>query len=235
MLRRGEDRGRSRGSLALLPSPLLGPAVWGPVAELLRQRGWATTAAAIPAGLRTPDEVLTAFASTVSALDSPVLVAHSNAGLFVPGLADRQDVPAAVFVDAGLAGDVEQVPLAPPDFLTFLAGLADASGTLPPWPTWWGSSSFESLVPDLSLRAAVAREARSLPLSYFQACLPIPSGWERMPCAYLAFGDTYAAEREEAVRRGWPVRTLDGRHLHMLVDPEAVADAIEDLVQQLTS
>jgi hypothetical protein len=81
----------------------------------------------------------------------------------------------------------------------------------------------------------MGHEARSLPLSYFQACLPVPSGWERMPCAYLAFGDTYAVEREDAVRRGWPVRTLDGRHLHMLVDPDAVAEAIEDLVQQLTS
>jgi hypothetical protein len=104
---------------------------------------------------------------------------------------------------------------------------------LPPWTTWWGSSSFDSLVPDPALREAVGREAQPLPLAYFRSSLPVPSGWDRMPCAYLAFGDTYAEERAEAVRRGWPVRTLDGRHLHMLVDPDAVATVIEALLTRV--
>ena len=47
--------------------------------------------------------------------------------------------------------------------------------------------------------------------------MPTPPGWERLPAAYLAFGDTYADERAEAVRRGWPVETLPGLHLHQLV------------------
>lgn len=225
------DRGRA--SLVFLPSPLLGPATWSPVADLFEQQGRSTMIAPCPQGPLTPGDVQEAFDRALSGLDVPVVVAHSNAGLFVPWLADRHRPGAVVLVDAGLPGDVEQVPLAPPEFLEFLARLADDSGMLPPWTTWWGSSSFDTLVPDPALRQAVAREAQSLPLAYFRNSLPVPPGWDRMPCAYLAFGDTYAAERSEGVRRGWPVRTLDGRHLHMLVDPDAVAAAIEDLIMRV--
>lgn len=222
--------GRSAAALVLLPSPLLGPATWAPVADLLGQRGRSTTIAPVPQDVRAPGDVQEVFDRALSGLDAPVVVAHSNAGLFVPWLADRHRLSAVVLVDAGLPGDVEEVPLAPPDLQEFLAGLADDSGMLPPWTTWWGSSSFDSLVPDPALRQAVAQEAQSLPLAYFRGSLPVPSGWDRMPRAYLAFGDTYAEERAEAVRRGWPVRTLDGRHLHMLVDADAVATAIGDLL-----
>jgi hypothetical protein len=63
--------------------------------------------------------------------------------------------------------------------------------------------------------------------------VPSPPGWETLPTAYLAFGDTYAEERSTAERRHWPVRTLPGEHLHLLVDPEAVTDALLELIAGL--
>jgi hypothetical protein len=58
----------------------------------------------------------------------------------------------------------------------------------------------------------------------------VPAGWDNRPGAYLAFGDTYATQRQEAVSRGWPVSTLPGGHLHHLADPERVAAEIDGLL-----
>jgi hypothetical protein len=58
----------------------------------------------------------------------------------------------------------------------------------------------------------------------------VPAGWDQVPAACLAFGDTYAAERGEAARRGWPVNTLAGAHLCQLIDPAVVAAEIPTLM-----
>jgi hypothetical protein len=64
----------------------------------------------------------------------------------------------------------------------------------------------------------------------------VPDAWVKVAgarCAYLAFGDTYAAETARARQAGWPVTVLDGGHLHMLVDPDEVAAAIVGLLAYL--
>ena len=173
------------------------------------------------------------FDAVLRDVEEPVLVAHSNAGLFVPWLAGRHRIAAGVFVDAGLPKGSGAVALSPPSFYDSLRGKADESGLLPPWTDWWSSSDVSSLVPDSRMRAAVSEEAQRFPLSYFRGTVPVPAGWDRLPCGYLAFGDTYAEERQDAVDRGWPVRTIAGRHLHMLVDPETVSATIVDLLAML--
>ena len=89
------------------------------------------------------------------------------------------------------------------------------------------------LFPGAEGRAAVEREQQRLPLSYFEGSLAAPGGWDERPGAYLAFGDTYSAERDAAARRCWPVRTLPGEHLHQLNDPAQVSDALVALLDQL--
>ena len=59
------------------------------------------------------------------------------------------------------------------------------------------------------------------------------AGWDDRPAAYLAFGDTYATERAAAAERGWPTRTMPGRHLHMLVAPAAVVTQLESLLAEI--
>lgn len=219
-------------ALCLLPSPLLGPSCWRPVAEVLSSDGWPVTSVPQRA-IRTLEDALTAYLAAIPPDRSVVLIPHSNAGLFVPSLAAKRRVAGCVFVDAGLPGAVDHVPMIPARFYDMLAEKADASGLLPPWTQWWDGEDLSVLFPDARTREVVESEQRRLPLAYFRESVPIPSDWPSAPGAYLSFGDTYAAERARAAAWGWPVTTLPGEHLHMLVDPVSVARAIADLIAGL--
>lgn len=201
-----------RVTYLLVPSPLLGPAAWAPVAEILEARVVEVDAVAEAAAGRS----------------DVVLVVHSNAGLYAPSLAARIGAQATVYVDAALAGDGPDTALAPPRFLEFLTGLADDDGLLPPWTQWW-EEGIDDLFPDAATRAAVEAEQPRLPLSYFTSRVPVPAGWADRPSAYLAFGDTYAEEIAFAHAHGWPVTGIPGRHLHQLIAPAEVAAAITEL------
>ena len=48
--------------LVLLASPLLGPAVWAPVAAVLRARGWSVLVPPAYRSVSTPEDVLEALA-----------------------------------------------------------------------------------------------------------------------------------------------------------------------------
>ena len=161
-----------------------------------------------------------------------VLVPHSNSGLYVPALAAERRVVAAVFVDAGVpAFEGGAAALAPPAFLDFLATLADDTGVLPPWTRWWPDDDTAGLFPSRAAREQVEWEQHRLPMAYFRDSVPVPAGWaDDLRCGYLAFGETYADERRRAAEAGWPTRTLEGRHLHQLVAPDAVAAAVTDLL-----
>lgn len=213
----------------LLPSPLLGPAVWRPVAELLTERGHSVVVVGYPEQIRSPTDVVDALLAQVPD-DELVLVPHSNAGLYVGALAGSRPVRAVVYVDAALPGDEETTPTAPDSLREHLAGLADDEGLLPPWTRWWPEDEVAGLFPDPGTRETVEREQRRLPLSYFEAQVPTPPAWRTVRSTYLSFGQTYAGERARAERAGWPLATLPGDHLHMLHDPHAVADAVERAV-----
>ncbi|MBT2514654.1 hypothetical protein [Arthrobacter sp. ISL-30] len=220
-------------SLALLPSPLLGPAVWQPVADVLTDNGWQTVTCAAPTRLGTGQDVLDAFLAALPTDRNLVLVPHSNAGAYVPALMQHRPVVAAIFVDADLPPARGRVPLAPPAFLDLLRDKADGKGLLPMWSNWWDEAETAALFPDTDTRARVEREQHRLPLSYFEGSLPVPAGWDERPGAYLAFGDTYGRERDEAERRHWPVSTLPGQHLHLLNDPAQVSAKLVDLMSRL--
>ncbi len=220
-------------SLVLLPSPLLGPSVWRPVARVLADLGWHTVIGTVPEPVLRGEDVLDAFLAALPVDRDVVLVAHSNAGAYVPELAVRRPVVAAVFVDAVLPPRNGRVPLAPPAFLEVLREKADDDGLLPPWTSWWDEVEVAALFPNAQSRAAVEQEQQRLPLSYFTQALAVPPGWDKLPGAYVAFGDTYAADRDAAAQRGWPVRTLPAGHLRQLHDPDQVADTLLALLGQV--
>lgn len=164
-------------TLVLMPSPLLGPAVWQPVAAELTRGGWPVQiVAASTTPPRTCADVVSHVLSAVPGDRDVVLVPHSNAGLYVPALVTRRQVVGAVFVDAGLPPKTGDVPLAPPQLFTLLADKADADGLLPPWTTWWDESDVAALFPNPEVRARVEREQPRVPLSYFSARLSVASG-----------------------------------------------------------
>jgi pimeloyl-ACP methyl ester carboxylesterase len=163
-----------------------------------------------------------------------VLVAHSNAGLFIPvitaALPDR--VRGCIFVDAALPPPSGSVPVAPPELLALLRRKA-SGGLLPQWTDWWDEEDVAPLFPDQETRQAVIQEQPRLPLSYYETSVPVPTGWDAQPCAYLLFGPPYDEMATEACGRGWILKQLPGGHLHQLVDPGGVARLLLAITDQL--
>ena len=219
-------------TLVLLHSPLLGPAVWGPVGAELALRGYPVQVMSAPSGPpRTFGDVMDHFLSEVPSDRDVILIPHSNAGLYVPALVEHRNVMGVVFVDAGLPPRAGGVPMAPPELVAILADKVDGDGLLPPWTTWWDEADIAELFPSPRVRASVEREQPRLPLSYFSARLSIPSGWDSdLAGAYLAFGDTYIAHLRHAAEHGWPTATMLGSHLHQLMDPVAVTRELQTLL-----
>ena len=220
-------------SLALLPSPLLGPSVWRPVARLLAAQGWNTVTCLPSAAVLSAQDVLAAFLDALPAHQELVLIPHSNAGAYVPALTTHRSVAGIVFVDAVLPPQRGRIPLASQASLAFLRGKADADGMLPIWTDWWEEAEVAALFADSETRARLEQEQPRLPFSYFEDSLPVPEAWDDRPAAYLAFGETYNREREEAERRQWPVITAAGRHLQLVNEPQQVATDLVNLMNRI--
>jgi hypothetical protein len=220
-------------SLALLPSPLLGPSVWRPVARLLAAQGWNTVTCLPSAAVLSAQDVLAAFLDALPAHRELVLIPHSNAGAYVPALTTHRSVAGIVFVDAVLPPQRGRIPLASQASLAFLRGKADADGMLPIWTDWWEEAEVAALFADSETRARLEQEQPRLPFSYFEDSLPVPEAWDDRPAAYLAFGETYNREREEAERRQWPVITAAGRHLQLVNEPQQVATDLVNLMNRI--
>jgi pimeloyl-ACP methyl ester carboxylesterase len=220
----------------LIHSPLVGPTTWLPVADELVRRGreavvpslLGVAAAPAPQWSQVPEVVRAATANTAAPV---VLVGHSGAGLLLPAIADALtvEVAALVFVDSFLPPANGSLRLAPPGLMDQLRALA-ADGVLPPWSSWFGEAMRE-LVPDDRLRATLTEEMPRLPLSYFEASVPLPGGWRSRPCAYLLFShEPYAESAAQAREQGWPVAETPGAgHLAMASGPIAVTDGLLDL------
>lgn len=216
-------------------SLLLGPLTWAPVATRLASLGMVT---AIPSlvGVTVLEEppfwprVVGKVKEAVEQLPpgEPILiVAHSNAGLFVPVIAHavRPPVAGCLFVDATLPARTGASPATTPERLHQLRSMA-TDGRLPRWTTWWPEDEVARLFPDPQTRSAVTAEQPRLPLSYYEQKIPVPAGWDDRPCGYLLFGPPYHHLAQEARERGWDVEQVPGEHLHQLVDPDAVAQRI---------
>ena len=212
-----------------IPSPLLGPECWAPTARVLEQDGRRVRVPSLhgvsssgppfwPAGV---DEIVRTVGD-----ERVVLVPHSNSGLYVPAVVEALGdlVRGVVFVDAALPGAGHVSPRA------FLEGLVGPDGLLPPWTSWWEPADVAALFPDAEVRARVEAEQTRMPLAYWDHVPPAATGWDhRTPCAYVWFGAPYDTAAQQASADGWPTRHVPGNHLHMLVDPNAVASAVLDL------
>jgi hypothetical protein len=218
----------------LVHSPSVGPLTWAPVAE--RMPG-----SVVPSLLHVAESgppfwpaVAGAVADAIGRLPDDtkvVLVAHSNAGLFVPAIvgASGRTISACVFVDAALPARRGPTAVASPANLAFLRDLAGPDGRLPGWTSWWDDAEIAPMFPDAATRRAVEAEQPRLPLAYYEQPVPAPAGWDDRPCGYLLFGPPYDEVAADARGRGWPVEHVAGRHLHQLVDPGAVAAGIRRL------
>jgi hypothetical protein len=229
-------------AFVLVHSPLLGPMSWLPVAQELGRRGRGAVVPSLlgvadapePQWRYVPDAVRTATRD----LRQPIVLAgHSGAGVLLPVIADALAVGVAglVFVDSFLPPPAGELPLAPPEFSDQLRAMA-TEGVLPPWSHWFGPEAMTELAPDERLRAHLEAEMPRLPLSYFEATVPLPDGWpRRYSCAYLLLSATpYGQSATEARSYGWPTIEIHGaHHLATATNARAVTQALLDLETSL--
>jgi hypothetical protein len=228
-------------AFVLVHSPLVGPTSWVPVAQELERRG---RVAVVPSLLGVADapepqwrHVPDAVRMATSRLDRRILlVGHSGAGLLLPVIAGASDneVAALVFVDSFLPPPAGRLPLGSPALMDRLRAMA-IDGVLPPWSHWFGADAMRELVPDERLRAYLEAEMPCLPLSYFEATVPVPDDWPHSPCGYVLLSVApYGNSAAEARAYGWPVIEIrDVQHLAIATDPIAVTEALLELERSL--
>jgi hypothetical protein len=224
----------------LVHSPSVGPSTWLPVADRLVSAGYQ---ARVPPVLGACEGAPPYWPRVVDAVhddldqvpaDAPlVLVAHSNAGLFLPAIRSglARPVIGSIFVDAALPARSGPTPVASPEMLDFLRPLA-VEGRLPRWTDWWQEADVAPMFPDAQTRQTVIAEQPNLPLAYYEQAVPVPDGWDDHPCSYLLFGPPYDELAAEARERGWRVAHLPGLHLHQIVDPEGTTRHLLELADE---
>lgn len=219
-----ESAGRT---FVLLPSIFLPPLVWGPVATELRALGLECVIAQLERPPATAAELLALYRRSLPPSGDVVLVAHSNAGNYVPLLSGTDNVVGAAFVDAVLPAPGYQ-PVVPPAFAHEVAPLA-LGGVLPPWSGWFGKDVLAELIWDADAREEFRAAQPQVPATYLSECVEVPAWSSSVPCGYLGFGDTYAEEIARAQALGWPVTVIDGGHLHLMNSPTVVASWLDSL------
>ena len=228
--------------LVLVHGPLTGLLTWSLVASALWEAGIDVIVPGLHDDPSDPrpcwEQHVEAVAASVGQLseeEAVVLVGHSGAGVLLPaiGAAVAQPVAGYVFVDADLPRDgASRLDAFPSEEARAAFRARAVDGMIPPFD----EALLRPLIPDPRVRAEFRAELRSVPLTVYEEPIPVPPAWPDAPCAYLAFRGSapiYAAAIEEARRDGWPLARLDGAHFHLLVDPEAVAEALLDLVDAL--
>ena len=235
-LGRDENQYVSTPTFALIHSPLAGPATWAGVAGELRARGAQVVVPDIRAAAEQGGTVGDVVAAAAAQLPDAelVMVGHSGAGVLLPAIAATSGRPAAgyIFVDAHLPPGSGEIPVAPEGYVELIAPLA-VDGVLPRWADWW-ATALERLVPDRAMRAALRADMPQLPLRYFSGTVRIPTGWTAVPAAYVRLSEAFEAVAADAEERGWPVVRFAGGHIHMAVDPAAVATAILSVLPIMT-
>ena len=234
--------------IVLVHSPLTGPEAWGELPAVLHERGREVVVVDLADDDQSPFAsrfVVRAAVQVRDAVnDSPaILVGHSGAGVLLPPLgaarrAARAAVAGYVFLDAGLppARPVSQLDLIRGEGSTFaqeLEALLESDGRFPDWT----DDDLRELVPDDAARSALLASLRPRGADYFTEVLPVVADWPDAPCGFLRLSPTYDGPARQAAQRGWPVVNgpddRPGGHFAMLVDPQAVADDLEMLLQSL--
>lgn len=220
--------------LILLHGPLVGPAVWRPVAAEAARRGIEAIVPVLP-DLAAPfyPRLAQAVADQLPGEGQGVLVAHSAAG----GLATSVVAAAAgrvslvVYVDAILPHPGRSWFETAGDGFAAMVRAKAADGLVPPWDQWFPAGAIAGLIEDPAARSAFEAELRPIPEAFLdepapELDLPDPVGW-----AYLRLSKVYEDEARLARHEARPTLRLDLHHLATITHPGEVLSSIVNLVR----
>jgi len=212
----------------LVHPPLLGPAVLGPLADVLRSRGHDVAVPDLRSALDRSAGWVDRW-SAAAALMGPAetVLGFSGAGVTLPAVAVEVGAFRVVWIDAHLPARAGET-VADDDIRARIPALLGPDGRIADWTTWWGPDGFDELIPDADLRAAVRAEGHRLPGDFYDVPVPVPERWPEDGARYVQLSPAYDDAAAEAQARGWPVTGgPDGAHLDVATDPERVADLLD--------
>lgn len=219
-------------TMLLVHSPLLTRATWDALRPHLEAAGWRVAVPDLRPLIDSPSfhaAVCAAAAASVAPGAPTVVVGHSRAGAYLPGIADAvgSDRLHVVFLDARLPHPgTSWVGSLPPERGTWLREMA-VSGRLPTWDTWFPAGSVNGLLPDPGQRRHVLHGLPGLSWKVLSEVLPAAAGaWDSARRIYLQLSAAYRSTAEQAEECGYLVRHMDADHLAMVTQPAMVTDLL---------
>ncbi|MFG3602665.1 alpha/beta fold hydrolase [Micromonospora chersina] len=219
-------------TILLVHSPLLTSATWDALRPYLEAAGWRVAVPDLRPLVEAPSfhaAVCAATAASVAPGTPTVIVGHSRAGAYLPGIADavgsgRLDV---VFLDARLPHPgTSWIGSLPPERASWLREMA-VSGRLPTWDTWFPAGSLDDVLPDPDQRRQVLDGLPELSWKVFSEVLPTPGGaWDSARHIYLQLSAAYRPTAGQAEQCGYRVRRVRSDHLAMVTQPAMVTDLL---------
>lgn len=228
--------------IVLVAGPLVGASSWEPTANRLRAAGVRVHIPDVLAGTgHVPSwrEWTSHLLDQSSAEEAPILVGHSSASTLVVDLATKMRVRGVIIVDgdipppSGLARPVR------PALRDFIAGLADENGLLPPWSRWWVNDisraklvGIDALAHDPDAFRSFEMDLPRMTQGWFDDAIDL-APWDHIPAGYIQLSPIYDHAADEASRRAWPLRRLQGTHLDPTLRPGETAAAIQAVCREL--
>jgi pimeloyl-ACP methyl ester carboxylesterase len=219
----------TRPVIVLIHSPLVGPASWAAVAEVLRLRGESVLVPDLRPGTEQGPPyfehhagIVARAVKTLGSDRRVMVVAHSGAGVLLPPIEAALGRPAVarIFVDAIFPQDGRSrldLFATPGEAQDFRSAAKD--GHLPVWT----DADLQGTVPDAGLRRSLVAELRPLPLAVYEEPIPVASTWNPVPCWYLRLSDGYGADMARARQAGCRTEERPSSHFAVLTEAEPIA------------